>query len=81
VASDTAEASIASELQRKQIPVRGLMAPLRPLNNIISAAVAVEVSPRGVDISELTSVAYQQQVATSLAAGILIVRDKLEAAR
>ncbi len=81
VASDTAEASIASELQRKQIPVHGLMAPLRPLNNIISAAVAVEVSPRGIDISELTSVSYQQQVTSSLAAGILFVRDKLEAAR
>lgn len=81
VASDTAEASIASELQRKQIPVHGLMAPLRPLNNIISAAVAVEVSPRGIDTSELTSVSYQQQVTSSLAAGILFVRDKLEAAR
>jgi len=81
VASDTAETSITSELQRKQIPVHGLMAPLRPLNNIISGAVAVEVSPRGTDISELTSAQYQQQVASSVAAGILFVRDKLEAAR
>jgi len=81
LASDTAAASVTSELQRKQIPVHGLMAPLRPLNNIISAAVAVEVSPRGTDPSELTSVQYQQQVASSVAAGILFVRDKLEAAR
>jgi N-acetylmuramoyl-L-alanine amidase len=81
VASDTAESSITSELQRKQIPVHGLVAPLRPLNNIISAAVAVEVSPRGSDVSELTSIQYQQQVASSVAAGILFVRDKLEAVR
>ena len=57
------------------------MAPLRPLNNVISAAVAVEVAPRGIDISELTSVQYQQQVASSVAAGILFVRDKLETVR
>jgi N-acetylmuramoyl-L-alanine amidase len=81
LASDTAEASIASELQRKQIPVHGVMAPLRPLNNVISAAVAVEVAPRGIDISDLTSAQYQQQVASSVAAGILFVRDKLETVR
>jgi N-acetylmuramoyl-L-alanine amidase len=81
VASETAEASIASELQRKQIPVHGMMSPLRPLNSIIAAAVAVEVSPRGNDVSELTSAAYQQQVAASIAAGALFVRDRLEAAR
>src|SRR5581483_4571477 len=58
IASETAENSITSELQRKQIPVHGLMAPLRPLNNIIAAAVGVELSPRGSDTSELTSAQY-----------------------
>lgn len=80
-ASETAEASIATELQRKQIPVRGLTASLRPLNSIIAPAVAIEVSPRGSDTSDLISAVYEQQIAASVAAGVLTIRDKLESAR
>ena len=81
VASETAQASIATELQKKQIPVHGLTAALRPLNSIIAPAVAVEISPRGTDTSDLTSAVYEQQIAASLVAGVLSVRDKLENAR
>jgi N-acetylmuramoyl-L-alanine amidase len=73
--------SMAKQLHDRQVAVRSLMAPLRPLNNITTAAVAIEVAPPSDDISQLTSVAYQQEVAAAIAAGAADVRDKLETGR
>jgi N-acetylmuramoyl-L-alanine amidase len=75
------EAGLAAELQRRQVPVRALTAPLRPLNNVITAAVAVEVAPPAGDVSALNSATYQELIASSIAAGVAAVRDKLEAGR
>ncbi len=77
VASQTAESSLATELGKRQISVRNLAAPLRPLNNLAAAAVAIEIAPLSGKIADLSSVAYQQLVAESVAAGIEAVRDKL----
>ncbi len=77
--SQTAEASLLTELQNRRVPVRALPAPLRPLNNITAAAVAIEVSPLADDISQLNSPTYQQLIAGSVAAGIAAARDKPEA--
>ena len=79
--SQTAEVMLVSELQRNRVPVRTFSAPLRPLNNIAAPAIGVEVSPPGSAVSDLNSAAYQQQVASSIASGILGVRDKLETRR
>jgi N-acetylmuramoyl-L-alanine amidase len=79
--SQTAEAALAAELQRRQVPVRALTAPLRPLNNVITAAVAAEVAPPADDVSALNSASYQELIASSVAAGVAAVRDKLEAGR
>ena len=79
--SKSAAAGLAVELQKQQIPVRVLMAPLRPLNNIATAAVAVEVAPPATGIADLNSATYQQQVAASMANGLLALRDKLEGGR
>jgi N-acetylmuramoyl-L-alanine amidase len=76
-ASQSAEASLSAEFGSRLVPVRILVAPLRPLNNIAAAAVAIEVAPPVGGISELTSPAYQQVVAEAVAAGITSVRDKL----
>jgi N-acetylmuramoyl-L-alanine amidase len=76
--SQAAAAGVAAELRNKQVQVRSLAAPLRPLNNIITAAVAVEVAPAGTDVSQLTSSTYQQLIAGAVAAGIADVRDKLQ---
>ncbi len=67
-----------AELQNKQIRARSLITPLRPLNNITTAALAVEVSPPSDDVSELNSPAYQQFIASAIAAGLADIRDKLE---
>ena len=79
-ASQTAETSLAAELQNRRVPSRSLLAALRPLNNVTAPAVAVEVAPPANDVSELNSPAYQQLIASSLAAGIAAARDKLETA-
>jgi N-acetylmuramoyl-L-alanine amidase len=79
--SRTAGTSVVTDLQTKQIPARSLIAPLRPLNNITTAALAMEVSPPSDDVSQLNSPAYQQLIAGAIAAGIADARDKLEAGR
>jgi N-acetylmuramoyl-L-alanine amidase len=79
--SDAAATSIAAALHGKQFPVRTLTAPLRPLNNITTAAVAIEIAPPASDISRLDSAAYQQPIAAAVAAGVADARDKLQAVR
>ncbi len=73
--------AIAAEMQRRQIPVRTLVAPLRPLNNVTGAALAVEVAPQGSDSSQLTAPDYQQLVTSAVATAIAATRDQLGAAQ
>jgi N-acetylmuramoyl-L-alanine amidase len=79
--SQLAEASVAAELRSKQVPVRALVAPLRPLSNIAAAAAAIEVTAPANDISQLNSPEYQQMVMNAVAAGLANVRDKLVVAK
>jgi N-acetylmuramoyl-L-alanine amidase len=79
--SQSAAAAVAAELQKRQIPVRSLTAPLRPLNNLIGAAIAVEVAPQGSDSSQLTAPDYQQLVTSAVATAIAATRDQLGAAQ
>jgi N-acetylmuramoyl-L-alanine amidase len=68
------------ELRKQQVAVRTLTAPLRPLNNIVTAAIAVEVAPSASDLSQLTSPDYQQRIAGAVANGIAAIRMQLGAA-
>jgi hypothetical protein len=79
--SQRAMATIAGELQKSHINVRQLITPLRPLNNIIAAAVAVEVAPPTSSPDGLASSAYQQFVASSIANGITALRYQSGAAQ
>lgn len=79
--SQTAASNFLAELQSKQLPARALSAVLRPLNNVAAAAVAIEVTPTGSDLSQLTLPSYQQSIADAVAAGVIDIRDRLEAAR
>ena len=79
--SQVAEVNLSVEFGRRQIAVRALAAPLRPLNNVIVPAVAVEVAPSADGVSSLLQPAYQQLIAGSIATGIAATRDKLEAGR
>jgi N-acetylmuramoyl-L-alanine amidase len=77
--SQATATSVAAELKKQQVPVRTLTAPLRPLNNIVTAAIAVEVAPSS-DVSQLTSPDYQQQIASAVATGIVNISAQLGAA-
>ena len=46
--SQAAAASVATELRNQQVAVRTLTAPLRPLNNVVTAAIARRGCPGGV---------------------------------
>ncbi len=73
--------AVAVEFQRRQVPVRTLTAPLRPLNNITGPAIAVEVAPQGSDPSQLTAPDYQRLVTSAVATAIAASRDQLGVAR
>jgi N-acetylmuramoyl-L-alanine amidase len=77
--SQSAAAAVTSELQKRQIPSRNLAAPLRPLNDVIGPAIAVEVAPQGSDVSQLTAPDYQQLVTSAVATAIAATRDQLGA--
>lgn len=75
--SQSTASAVASELQKRQLTVRTLSAALRPLNNLGGPAIAIEVSPQGSDLSQLTAPDYQQLVAGAVATAIATVRDQL----
>jgi N-acetylmuramoyl-L-alanine amidase len=79
--SQNVASAVAAELRRKQIPNRTLLAPLRPLNNVATAAIALEIAPVGTNIGDLASPPFQQSLAAILADGIVSARSRLEAAR
>ena len=81
LASRSAGTGLVSELQSKRIPARSLIGPLRPLNNITTTALALEVAPPSTDVSQLNSPAYQQSIAAAVAAGIADFRDQMQAGR
>ena len=77
VQSSSAASAIAAECTSAGLPVRASAAPLRPLNSVTTAAVAVEISPLGSLADELAAPDYQQKVAAALASGIAALRGKL----
>jgi N-acetylmuramoyl-L-alanine amidase len=78
--SQAAAASVAGELTRQQVQVRVLTSPLRPLNNVTTAAIAVEIAPPALDLGQLASPDYQQLVVSAVANGIVAIRAQLGAA-
>jgi N-acetylmuramoyl-L-alanine amidase len=78
--SQATAAGLAVDLRNQEISVRTLAAPLRPLNNIHSAALALEIAPPNGKISGLSSPDYQLLVASTVATAIAGARAKLETA-
>jgi N-acetylmuramoyl-L-alanine amidase len=79
--SQSTATAVANELLKRQIPVRALGGPLRPLNNITGPAIAIEVAPQGSDVSQLTAPDYQQLIMSAVATAIANTRDQLGAAQ
>ena len=72
---------IATSLEKKNVQVRGLSTPLRPLNNINAPAVAIELAPDPDNIAELTGQKFQTTIAAAVAAGIAQLRAQQEGQR
>jgi N-acetylmuramoyl-L-alanine amidase len=75
--SQSAAVAIIGELQRHQFPARGYSASLRPLNNLLMPALAVELAPGPNGVSDLPSANYQQKAAAAIADGIASLREQL----
>ena len=73
-------ARLGAALQTLQVPVHSLPAPLRPLNSIRTAAVAIEIAPPDRSTGP-GSPAYQESVARMVAIGLAAMHDELEAGR
>lgn len=70
-------AAIVAEMQKREFPVRASSASLRPLNNVLMPAVAVELAPGTDGVAELASANYQQRAAAAVAFAVASVRDRL----
>jgi len=75
--SRTVAAAIVSEMQKRQLPARESSASLRPLNNVLMPALAVELAPGPNGIADLPSANYQQQVAATIADAVAPFRDRM----
>lgn len=79
--SRSLQQQITTAIQKTRFPVRSLVAPLRPLNNLTMPAVAVEIAPATGQASQLATADYQQMVSAVLANAIAGARGKLEASQ
>jgi N-acetylmuramoyl-L-alanine amidase len=72
---------VKAELGQHEIPSMELSAPVKPLNNVAAAAIAIEVTPSGADVGSVNAGVYQQRIAAAIAAAIVVGRSRVEAER
>jgi N-acetylmuramoyl-L-alanine amidase len=75
--SQSFAAAIVTEMQKHQIPTHGYSASLRPLNNLLMPALAIELAPGPNGMADLPSANYQQKAAAAIADGVASLRDRL----
>jgi N-acetylmuramoyl-L-alanine amidase len=75
--SQAAASAIVSEMQKHDFRAHGYVASLRPLNNVLVPAVAIELAPGPNGVSDLPSANYQQKAAAAIADGVATLRDRL----
>jgi N-acetylmuramoyl-L-alanine amidase len=75
--SKTVQAQLVAAVQKTGFPVRALIAPLRPLNNLKVPAIAIEISPTTGDASQVASTGYQQMICAALANAIASIVPSL----
>jgi hypothetical protein len=68
--------AIAGELRKKDLTVTTLGSSIRPLNNIITPAVAIELAPEGTDMQSLESAKRNSAVAAAIASAIAQLRGQ-----
>src|SRR5215813_370459 len=78
--SQLTAAVIKTEL-RKKVAARAMAAPLRPLNNITTPAIAIEIAVPSDEISKLTSLDFEGGISVAVADGVANMRSRLEGQR
>lgn len=69
--------AIVGEIQKKKLQAVGLNAPLRPLNNIVPPAIAIELGLKAGDTRVAENLKLQNAVAAAVAAGIAESRGQM----
>lgn len=77
--SQTAARAVSEELRKRGLTVANLGIPVRPLNNVASPAIAVELAPDQNDPQSLEGPKRQNNVATAIALAIAQVRGQMGA--
>jgi N-acetylmuramoyl-L-alanine amidase len=75
--SKTAANAVATELRKKGLAVASLGMPVRPLNNIVAPAIAVELAPENSDPQSMENQKRHNAVASAIASGIAQVRGQM----
>ena len=75
--SKVAAQAVAGELRKRGLTVSSLAMPVRPLNNLVIPAIAVEMAPETGDPQSLENLKRQNTVAAAVAAAIAQVRGQL----
>jgi N-acetylmuramoyl-L-alanine amidase len=75
--SRTLAQTVADELRKKGMSVSILGMPVRPLNNVVPPAIAVELAPEGSDPQSLDSPKRQNTVASAIASGIAQIHAQM----
>lgn len=72
---------VTLQLGRRRVPSESLEAPVRPLNNIAAAAIAIEVNAPAANPRAFHSPNFQLTVASAVAEAVAAARTRLEVAR
>ena len=75
--SRTVAQTVAGELRKKGMSVSILGMPVRPLNNVVPPAIAVELAPDAGDTQSLDNSKRQNTVASAIASGIAQIRGQM----
>ena len=77
--SKVIQSQMVAAIQQTRFPVRALIAPLRPLNNIRVPAIAIEISPTTGDAAQVASTGYQQMICSAVANALASMAPGLRA--
>jgi N-acetylmuramoyl-L-alanine amidase len=78
--SRTLAHAVAAELQKKDLTVVDLSTPLRPLNSIAAAAIAVELAPQDERVQEILGQKFQGEVVAGITSALVQFRPQAERA-
>lgn len=74
-------AALSESLKKARFDMGFMPAPVRPLNSVAAAAVAIELSPPRTDAESILNSTFQASLASAVATGIIQARGQVESSR